>query len=49
MAVAVTQSTNDTRQAREEKKARAQEPKLPSEKFTVTLGILQEYLEEADE
>jgi hypothetical protein len=49
MAVAVTQNTNDNRQAREEKLARSTEPKLPSNKFTVTLNILLEYLETADE
>jgi hypothetical protein len=49
MAAAVTQNTNDNRQAREEKLARSTEPKLPSEKFTVTLNILLEYLETADE
>jgi hypothetical protein len=49
MAVAVTQSTNDTRLAREEKAARAAEPKLPSEKFSVTITILQEFLQIADE
>jgi hypothetical protein len=31
MAAAVTQNTNDNRQAREEKLARSTEPKLPSE------------------
>jgi hypothetical protein len=46
MAVAVTQSTNDNRQAREAKAAKASEPKLPSEKFSVTL---QDYLQIADE
>jgi hypothetical protein len=49
MAVAVTQQTNDTRQAREQKLADAAAPKLPSDKFTLTLGILQEYLEIPDE
>jgi hypothetical protein len=49
MAVAVTQSTNDNRQAQEEKAARATEPKLPSEKISVTIGILQEFLQVADE
>jgi hypothetical protein len=49
MAVAVTQQTNDTRVAREQKLAAAEEPKLPSDKFTITLNILQEYLEIADE
>jgi hypothetical protein len=31
------------------KTARAAEPKLPSEKYTVTLSILQEFLEMTDE
>jgi hypothetical protein len=44
MTAAVTQSTNDNRQAQEEKVAWASEPKLPSEKFSVTIGILQEFL-----
>jgi hypothetical protein len=45
MAAAVTHNTNENRLAREEKAARAAEPKLPSDKFTITLNILQEYLE----
>jgi hypothetical protein len=49
MAVAVTQQTNETRTAREQKAANAEAPKLPSEKFTITLNILQEYLEVPDE
>ena len=49
MAAAVTHNTNDNRLAREEKAARAAEPKLPSDKFTITLNILQEYLETPDE
>jgi hypothetical protein len=49
MATAVTQNTNDHRLAREEKAARREEPKLPSDRFTVTLNILQEYLQVADE
>jgi len=49
MAAAVTQSTNDNRVAREEKAARAAEPKLPSEKFMRTLPILLNYLEVANE
>jgi hypothetical protein len=49
MAVAVTQSTNETRAAREEKAARQAEPKLPSDRFTVTLHILQSYLQIEDE
>jgi hypothetical protein len=39
MAVAVTQQTNDSRLAREHKAAEADTPKLPSEKFTITLPI----------
>jgi hypothetical protein len=49
MAVAVTQQTNDSRAAREQKLADSVTPKLPSDKFTITLGILQEYLEIPDE
>jgi hypothetical protein len=49
MAVAVTQQTNDSRVAREQKLAEAEAQKLPSDKFTITLNILQEYLEIADE
>jgi hypothetical protein len=49
MAAAVTHNTNDNRLAREEKAARAAEPKLPSNKFTITLNILQEYLKTPDE
>jgi hypothetical protein len=49
MAVAITQNTNDNRHAREEKAARQAEPKLPSDHFTVTIGILQNYLQVQDE
>jgi hypothetical protein len=49
MAAAVTQNTNDQRLAREEKAAKQEEPKLPSDRFNVTLHILQEYLQIADE
>jgi hypothetical protein len=49
IAAAFTQNTNNNHLAHEEKVARAAEPKLPSDKFTVTLGILLEYLETADE
>jgi hypothetical protein len=45
MAAAVTMNTNDNRIAREEKAAKQNELKLPSDRFTVTLGILQGYLE----
>jgi hypothetical protein len=44
MAVAVAQNTNDSRQACAEKVARSAAPKLPSEKFTATIGILQDFL-----
>jgi len=40
MVLAVTQSANDSNAAREEKAARANEPKLPSDKFMRTLPIL---------
>jgi hypothetical protein len=49
MAAAVTQNTNDQRLAREEKAAKQDEPKLPSDRFNVTIHILQEYLKIADE
>jgi len=49
MAVAVTQNTNDSRLAREQKAADATEPKLPSAKFTIMIGILLGYLEIPDE
>ncbi len=49
MAVAVTQQTNDSRVAREQKAAEREVPKLPSDKFTITLNILLEYLEVPDE
>jgi hypothetical protein len=49
MAAAVTLNTNDNRQAREEKAAKLATPKLPSDRFTVTLHILQTYLEVQDE
>jgi hypothetical protein len=44
IAVAVAQNTNDNRQACAEKVARSASPKLPSEKFTATIGILQDFL-----
>jgi hypothetical protein len=44
MAVAVAQNTNDNWQAREEKVAHSAAPKLPSEKFAATIGILQDFL-----
>jgi hypothetical protein len=49
MAVAITQNTADNCHAREEKAAREQDAKLPSEKYTATIGILQEYLLQPDE
>jgi hypothetical protein len=49
MAVAVTQQTNETRVSREQKAADANAPKLPSDKFTITVNILQDYLEVPDE
>ncbi len=49
MAAAVTLNTNENRTAREQKATRQQEPKLPSDRFTVTLGILQGFLEVEDE
>jgi hypothetical protein len=49
MAAAVLQNTNNNRLARDEKLAREQTPKLPSDKYTFTLNILLEYLEIADE
>jgi hypothetical protein len=49
MAAAVTLNTNENRTAREQKAARQQEPKLPSDRFTVTLSILQGFLEIEDE
>jgi hypothetical protein len=49
MAVAVMQNTNETRVAGEQKAAQQAEPKLPSDRFTVTLGILQNYLQIDDE
>jgi hypothetical protein len=49
MAAAITQNTVDNRQACEEKAARANEPKLPSRKFSGTINILQEYLLIPDE
>jgi hypothetical protein len=49
MAVAVTQNTNENRIAWEEKAARQAEEKLPSDRFKVTINILQEYLQTPDE
>jgi hypothetical protein len=49
MATALIHQTNDNRQVRELKAAADLEPKLPSEKFNVTLPVLLEYLQIADE
>jgi hypothetical protein len=49
MAVALIAQTNDTRAAREQKTAQDLEPKLLSSRFTVTLPVLLEYLQVADE
>jgi hypothetical protein len=49
MATAVTQNTNDNRIARDERDLREQEPKLRSQKFKNTIGILLNYLVAADE
>jgi hypothetical protein len=49
MALAVTQNTNDNKVACDEKNRRELEPKLPSEKFSVLLVILLEYLQVQDE
>jgi hypothetical protein len=45
MAAALIAQTNVTRQARDQKAALDQEPKLPSSRFTVTLPVLLEYLQ----
>lgn len=49
MATAIVHQTNDNRQAREQKTAADLEPKLPSDKFSVTLPVLLEFLQLADE
>jgi len=49
MAAAVTQNTNDNRVVHDEKNRKELEPKLPSEKFSVTLVILLKYLQVQDE
>jgi len=46
MAAALIAQTNDTRQARDQKLAQQLEPKLPSARFTVTLPVLLEYLQQ---
>jgi hypothetical protein len=49
VAAALIVQTNDTRQAREQKAAQDSEPKLPSDRFKVTLPVLLEYLQVQDE
>ena len=49
MAATVTQNTNNSRIARDKKAAVEATPNLPSDKFSITLHILQEYLEIEDE
>ena len=49
MAAAVVQNTNEAKVARETKLAQATAQKLPSDKFTILLPVLQEYLTIADE
>jgi hypothetical protein len=49
MAAAVLQNTNDNQLACDKKLTREQTPKLHSEKYTVTLNILLENLEIANE
>jgi hypothetical protein len=48
MVTALIAQMNDTRQAREQKLADDQEPKLPSTCFPVTLLVLMEYLQIKD-
>jgi len=49
MATAVTHSMNNARLNREQKEAQANTPKLPSDKFTIMLPVLQQYLDTDDE
>jgi len=49
MAAAVVQNTNEAKVARETKLAQATAQKLPSNKFTILLPVLQEYPAIADE
>jgi hypothetical protein len=49
MAAALMAQTNDTHLARDQREAQALAPKLPSDKFTVTLPVLMEYAEVQDE
>ena len=46
MAAALIAQTNDTRQAHDQKLAQQLDPKLPSTRFTVTLPVLLEYLQQ---
>jgi len=49
MVTAVLQNTNENHLAQDEKRARDQAPKLPSDHYTSTLNILLEYLRIPDE
>jgi hypothetical protein len=49
MATALIAQTNDSRQAREQRLADKKAEKLPSDRFTVTLPVLMEYLQVEDE
>lgn len=49
MAAALMAQTNDTHLARDQHEAQALGPKLPSDKFMVTLPVLMEYAEVQDE
>jgi hypothetical protein len=49
MAMALIHQTNDVHMTREQKAASDAEPKLPSNKFSITLPVLLEYLQTADE
>jgi hypothetical protein len=49
IASALIYQTNETRMTEEQRAAAELEPKLPSEKFTVTLPVLLEYLQIADD
>lgn len=49
MATALISQTNEHRLSRELKAATETEPKVPSQKFTVTLPVLLEYLQIPDE
>jgi hypothetical protein len=44
MVAAVTQNTNDNRIACDEQEQRGRAPKLPSQKYQITIGILMELL-----